>query len=195
MAAIQKLSQLKSRWGEHDGATIFGNSTVKVFWGGATDHEDLEAISAVCGMRDTWDHVRNPDGGKTKQPRQERAIPPERIRMLGPDQVLVLHRNTRPVIAGVEPIGSARLRGRPARPWRLPRPAPACGDPRSRPRAARPSPCPRLPPQPSRSLPLSRLARPAAVTAVPDYVPEEATPSWHAAAERLTRKARRLIGI
>ena len=108
MAAIQKLSQLKSRWGDHDGATIFGNSTVKVFWGGATDHDDLEAVSAVCGMRDTWDHVTSSDGTRTKQPRQERAVPPERIRMLGQDEVLVLHRSTRPVIARTEPVWDRR---------------------------------------------------------------------------------------
>ncbi len=104
MAAVQKLSQLKSRWGDHDGAVIFGNSTVKVFWGGATDHEDLEAVSAVCGMRDTWDHVSNSDGTRTKQPRQERAISPERIRMLKQNEVLILHRSTRPVIARAEPV-------------------------------------------------------------------------------------------
>ena len=128
MAAVQKLSQLYSRWGEHDGTTIFGNSTVKVFWGGATDHEDLEAISAVCGMRDTWDHVKDPDGGKTKQPRQERAIPPERIRMLGQNEVLVLHRSTRPVIARTEPVWERRgyeaARSAPA----LPAAARAAGD-------------------------------------------------------------------
>ena len=103
MAAVQGLPQL-SRWGEAEGKTIFKNSTVKVFGGGDTSHEDLEAISAVCGDRDTWDHVRSPDGGKTKQPRQERAIPPERIRMLGQNEVLVLHRSTRPVIARVTPV-------------------------------------------------------------------------------------------
>ena len=102
MAAVQGLPQL-SRWGEAEGKTIFKNSTVKIFGGGDTSHEDLEAISAVCGDRDTWDHVKAPDGGRTRQPRQERAIPPERIRMLGQNEVLVLHRSTRPVIARVTP--------------------------------------------------------------------------------------------
>ena len=178
MAAIQKLSQLKSRWGEHDGATIFGNSTVKVFWGGATDHEDLEAISAVCGMRDTWDHVRNPDGGKTKQPRQERAIPPERIRMLGPDQVLVLHRSTRPVVARVEPVWerrgyeAARLDTGAFRP-QAPQTAITSGR-----REAIPMP-PAAPAAIPQRDPAPALAGPSSVTPVPGYAPEEAAPSWH----------------
>ena len=130
MAAIQKLSQLYSRWGDHDGRTVFGNSTIKVFWGGATDHEDLEAVSAVCGMRDTWDHVTNSDGTKTKQPRQERAIPPEQIRMLAVNEVLILHRSTRPVIARTEPVWERRgyeaaPLGPGAFPWDLQAPQPA----------------------------------------------------------------------
>jgi type IV secretion system protein VirD4 len=180
MAAVQKLSQLKSRWGDHDGATIFGNSTVKVFWGGSTDHEDLEALSAVCGMRDTWDHVRNSDGSSTKQPRQERAVPPERIRMLRENEVLVLHRSTRPVIARVTPA------------WERPGyEAARLGSGAFRPRAAQPAitsgrreaiPMPAGPAaaigQPS---PVPELAGPAEAAAVPDYVPEEAIPSWQPA--------------
>jgi type IV secretion system protein VirD4 len=108
MAAIQALSQLRSRWGAEDGRTIFTNSTVKVIFGGFTDHEDLEAVSAVCGQRDTWDHVKGPGGSKTRAMRQERAIPPERIRMLGKFEALVLHRSTRPVFATVTPVWERR---------------------------------------------------------------------------------------
>lgn len=108
MAAIQALSQLRSRWGEEDGRTIFSNSTVKVIFGGFTDHQDLEAVSAVCGERDTWDRVKNSDGSKTKQPRQVRTVPPERIRMLGKFEALVLHRSTRPVFARVTPVWERR---------------------------------------------------------------------------------------
>lgn len=180
MAAVQKLSQLYSRWGEHDGRTILGNSTVKLFWGGSTDHDDLEAVSAVCGSVDTWDHTRNPDGSKTKTPRQERAFPPERIRMLGEGQVLVLHRSTRPVIAAVTPVwdrpGYERAEaGREA--FRAEEPQPAIA-------AARREAIP-MPPAPPRPVaapdPVPELAGPSAVTAVPDYAPEEAVPSWHMA--------------
>jgi type IV secretion system protein VirD4 len=104
MAAVQAMSQLRDRWGEQPGKTIFTNATVKVIYGGFTDHEDLEALSAVCGQRDTWDHHKSSDGSRTRSPRQERAVPPERIRMLGKWEVLVLHRSTRPVFARITPV-------------------------------------------------------------------------------------------
>ena len=178
MAAVQKLSQLYSRWGEHDGRTILGNSTVKIFWGGSTDHDDLEAVSAVCGMRDTWDHTRNPDGSKTRTPRQERAIPPERIRMLGEGQVLVLHRSTRPVIAAVTPVWGRRGYERAG----LGGPASALQPAQTAIGPGRREAIP-MPPAPPAAIPRQdpapALAGPAAVTPVPDYAPEEAVPSWH----------------
>lgn len=103
-AAVQSFHQLISRWGESDGKTIAGNSTIKVFYGGDTDYDNLEAISAACGEQDTWDEVTDDEGRKTKQPRQERVIPPSRIRLLKKGEVLVLHRSTRPVIAKVTPV-------------------------------------------------------------------------------------------
>jgi type IV secretion system protein VirD4 len=103
-AGLQALSQLTARWGEHDGQTIFTNMTVKVIGGGFTYHDELERLSAVCGDVDTWDEVKAPDGGKTKQHRQERLYPPERIRQLARWHVLVLHRSTRPVEAVITPV-------------------------------------------------------------------------------------------
>jgi type IV secretion system protein VirD4 len=104
IAGIQALSQLPARWGEHDARTIRTNFTVKVIGGGFTDDAELEALSAVCGMRDTWDHTRHPDGSRTKTPRQERLFPPERIRMLDQWHLLVVHRNTRPVETVITPV-------------------------------------------------------------------------------------------
>lgn len=103
-AGLQALSQLPARWGEHDGQTIFTNMTVKVVGGGFTDHGELERLSAVCGDVDTWDEVKAPDGGKTKQHRTERLYPPERIRQLARWHALVLHRSTRPVEAVITPV-------------------------------------------------------------------------------------------
>jgi hypothetical protein len=108
MACVQADSQLTSRWGEHDAKTMKTNFTVKVIGGGFTDPGELEALSVMCGNRDTWDHVHNSDGSKTKQPRQERLFPPERIRMLAPWHALVLHRNTRPVEVTVTPVWDRR---------------------------------------------------------------------------------------
>ena len=107
-ACVQADSQIVSRWGEHDAKTMRTNFTVKVIGGGFTDPGELEALSVMCGDRDTWDHVHHPDGSKTRQPRQERLFPPERIRMLPPWRALVLHRNTRPAETAVTPVWDRR---------------------------------------------------------------------------------------
>jgi hypothetical protein len=107
-ACVQADSQLVSRWGEQDAKTMKTNFTVKVIGGGFTDPAELEALSVMCGDRDTWDHVHHPDGSRTRQPRQERLFPPERIRMLPPWHALVLHRNTRPAEAAVTPVWDRR---------------------------------------------------------------------------------------
>lgn len=165
MAAVQALSQLAARWGEHDGKTIFTNATVKVVFGGHTDAADLEAMSAVCGMRDTWDHVKAPDGGRTRQPRQERAVPAERIRMLTRGEALILHRSTRPVIGRVTPVwdrpGYERAAPGEAFPARVPEAQPAIGERRE------PIALPAAPPAPP------ALDSPASVP-----VPEEEVPQW-----------------
>ena len=179
IAGIQALSQLAARWGEHDAKTIRTNFTVKVIGGGFTDDAELESLSAVCGMRDTWDHTRNPDGSKTRTPRQERLFPPERIRMLKQWHLLVVHRNTRPAETVVTPV------------WDLPgyrkadlpgqvypgygQAQPAIEAPR---REAIPMPG-AAPSAVAQQPPVPALAGPSAVTPVPDYAPEEAVPSWH----------------
>lgn len=181
MAAVQGISQLLSRWGDHDGRTIKKLSTIKLFWGGDTDAADLEEISAVCGMRDTWDHTRNPDGSKTKTPRQERAVPPERIRKLGPGEVLVLHRSTRPVIAKVAHVWDRRGYQRAGVAGGVPARDAAPGQaaieaPR---REAIPVP-PAAPAGIGRREPAPALDSPSGAYAVPSYPPadlEEVT--WH----------------
>jgi type IV secretion system protein VirD4 len=174
MAAVQAVSQLHSRWGEADGKTIFKNSTIKLFWGGDTSHDDLEAISAVCGERDTWDHSKNSDGGKTKTPGKERTVPPERLRMLGENQVLVLHRSTRAVFARVTPVWHRRGY-QPAdltEPAFTPRPAQLAIT--SGRREAIPVP-PAPPSAVERAAPVPELSSPV-LTPGPC---EEAVPSWH----------------
>lgn len=96
LAAVQSPSQLKQCWGEHGGRIVWDNATCKLIFGGLTGHEDLEAISAVCGERDTYDTVKGADGRKTRQPRQQRTVQIERIRLLPAGTALVLYRATRP---------------------------------------------------------------------------------------------------
>ena len=179
IAGIQALSQLPARYGEHDAKTIRTNFTVKVIGGGFTDEGELESLSSICGMRDTWDHVKSPDGGKTKQPRQERLFPPERIRMLRQWHVLLVHRNTRPVEAVIKPVwdlpGYQQADLTEAfSPYEVPQPAieAACREAIAMP--------PAPPSAVEAAVPVPALAGPSSVTPVPDYAPEEATPSWHA---------------
>jgi hypothetical protein len=114
ITGVQSPAQLASRWGEHGAKTIRDNATVQLILRGRNDHAELEALSAVCGERDTWHHSRGPDGRKTRQPGKERLFPPERIRTLKPWQAVLLHRSTRPLLARLEPA------------WKLPgyKPAP-----------------------------------------------------------------------
>jgi type IV secretory pathway TraG/TraD family ATPase VirD4 len=178
IAGIQALSQLPARWGEHDAKTIRTNFTVKVIGGGFTDEAELESLSAVCGMRDTWDHTRHPDGSKTKTPRQERLFPPERIRMLEQWHLLVVHRNTRPaetVITPVWDLPGYQRADLPAGDFSMQQAQPAITAPR---REAIPMPAAAPRPVGQRN-PVPELAGPASVTPVPDFAPEEAIP-WHA---------------
>jgi type IV secretory pathway TraG/TraD family ATPase VirD4 len=96
LAACQSPSQLKQCWGEHGGRIVWDNATCKLIFGGLTGHEDLEAISAVCGERDTYDTVKGPDGKKARQQRQERTVKIEQIRLIPPGKALALYRATRP---------------------------------------------------------------------------------------------------
>ena len=170
IACVQADSQLTSRWGEHDAKTMKTNFTVKVIGGGFTDPGELEALSVMCGDRDTWDHVRHPDGSRTRQPRQERLFPPERIRLLPAWRALVLHRNTRPVVAAVTPVWDRRGYD-PARP--VPAPAAPAGQPAIEAPRREPIAPPYTPPP----------ARDTAPVPVPVPVPRfcEEEPAWHAA--------------
>lgn len=161
-AGLQALSQLTARWGEHDGQTIFTNMTVKVIGGGFTDHGELERLSAVCGDVDTWDEVKAPDGGKTRQPRQARLYPPERIRQLARWHVLVLHRTTRPVEAVITPVWERKGYDRAATgtgAFTLPAAQPAIEAPRREP----------IPLPPAR--PAVEDTKPASIPAIPEEVP------------------------
>ena len=104
ITGVQSPAQLAQRWGEHGAKTIRDNATVKLILRGRDDHTELEPLSAMCGMRDTWHHVKNADGSKTRQPGTERVFPPERIRTLKPWQAILLHRSTRPLIARLTPV-------------------------------------------------------------------------------------------
>ena len=181
VACVQADSQLVSRWGEHDARTMRTNFTVKVIGGGFNDPAELEALSLMCGDRDTWDHAKNADGSKTRTPRQERLFPPERIRLLRDWHALVLHRNTRPVETVITPVWDLpgyQKAGLPGQdfPGREYEQAAIEAPPR---REAIPMPGGQ-PCAVTAAIPHPALSGPESVTAVPDYAPEEAVKSWHA---------------
>lgn len=102
-AGIQSYSQLRSVWGRDDGDTIRSASPVEVIFGGEKRRDDLEALSAVIGDRDTWHHVRS-SGGKTKQPGSERLMPPEALHRLAKGKAVILAPECRPVLAAIPAI-------------------------------------------------------------------------------------------
>jgi type IV secretion system protein VirD4 len=104
ITGVQSPAQLTARWGENGARTIRDNATVQLILRGKSDPDELEKLSKLCGQRDTWHHVKNPDGSKTRQPGKEPLFPPERIRTLKPWEAIVLHRSTRPLIARLTPV-------------------------------------------------------------------------------------------
>jgi type IV secretion system protein VirD4 len=129
ITGFQSRSQLNDLYGENGARTLWNNAGVKPIFGGFTDETHLEAFSRVCGTRDTWHQVKNPDGTKTRQPATEPLFPPERIRLIGDKktEALILHHRTRPFVA--EPQMVWDLPGyRRAQPGWAP-PAPAAPEP------------------------------------------------------------------
>lgn len=91
LIGVQSWSQLADRWGDDGGRTIW-NNTIKVVFGGFTDPQDLEDLSMLCGQQTVTGTL--PDGTRTE--RTVPVFPPERIRLIGDRQALLLHPRTRP---------------------------------------------------------------------------------------------------
>jgi hypothetical protein len=117
LIAIQSPFQLRERWGEAAAETVWNNSNVTVVFGGLKVDGDLQGISGLCGERD--EHIRTHTRGASghsvsRTPRRIPVMAPSQIRQIRNLQVLVLHRNTRPVIAKVRPVWKGRdVRGVP----------------------------------------------------------------------------------
>lgn len=100
VAGFQTVHQLEVGWGTGSQAdTILSLFTSKIFAGGMTSPAELERVSVVCGERDTW---RREGGGKSRS--TERLFPPERLRLMPDFNVLVMHRNAKPVQVVVRPV-------------------------------------------------------------------------------------------
>jgi hypothetical protein len=125
VTGFQSRSQLDTLYGEQGARTVWNNAGVKLIFGGFTDETHLKAFSDVCGTRDTWHHVKNPDGSKTRQPGTEPLFPPERIRLIGDKktEALVLHHRTRPFLAGPQMVWDLPGYQRAEPGWAPPAPA------------------------------------------------------------------------
>lgn len=123
VTGFQSPAQIAARWGDHAAQAIRDNASVQLVMGGHTNPAELEALSAVCGNRDTWEQVKGP-GGTTRSPKTERLYPPERLRTLPAWHAVLLHRSARPVTVKLTPVWQRKGYQR-APAWAGPQPAPA----------------------------------------------------------------------
>ena len=98
----QSISGLEAAWGEKDARAILTNSA-KLVLGGHSDPAELTALSLICGRRDTWRAVKNPDGSASRQPDTELLWPEERIKAIGERRGLYLDASVRSVLLGLTP--------------------------------------------------------------------------------------------
>ncbi len=96
----QSVSQLRARWGDHDGATIRSASPVEVILGG----EKTEDLSAVFDQRDTWADTRDSSGAKTRTPGSEPLLPPGALRVMRKGRAAILLPECKPVLADLPAI-------------------------------------------------------------------------------------------
>jgi len=117
LIAIQSPSQLRERWGEAAAETVWNNANVTLAFGGLKVDRDLQALSGLCGERDERVRTHTWGVGGRSVSRTVRRIPviaPSQIRQIRNFQVLILHRNTRPILAKVQPVWKRRdVRGNP----------------------------------------------------------------------------------
>jgi type IV secretion system protein VirD4 len=115
-AVAHGTSQLKGRWGDHGGQTVWDTCGTKILLGGISDTGTLEQASAMCGS------VVLGEPGELPVP----VIPPDLIRALPDWRALVIRMNLAPVVVKIRPAWK-RLDYRLRRfaPARTPRPAAA----------------------------------------------------------------------
>lgn len=88
LIAAQSRAQLRDAWGDDGAATIWSTAAIKMTFGGDMDVSSLEDLSTLCGARSAE------YGATAKLP----VLTPDEIRTLPDGDVLILRRNTAPVI-------------------------------------------------------------------------------------------------
>ena len=113
VAVVHGTSQLEERWGEYGGKTVWACCGTKIFLGGISDADTLEAVSKLCGSVVI---------GDTDTPVQ--VVPPELVRALPNWRALVIRMNLTPAIVKIRPAWK-RLDYRLGRSASVPAPRPA----------------------------------------------------------------------
>ena len=93
IAVAHGTSQLKDRWGEFGGQTVWDTCGTKILLGGLSDTETLEEASKLCGTV-----VIGPDGDQPVP-----VVPPEFLRGLPDWRALVIRMNLNPLIVKIRP--------------------------------------------------------------------------------------------
>lgn len=107
MPVLQSLAQARSKWGEHQAATIWDAAIVKILLGGASSPRDLEDVSALIGEHDeTTDSISSDrHGGRSvsRSTRRVRILPPNVLRTLPTGVGVVLLRTVPAIVATLRP--------------------------------------------------------------------------------------------
>ena len=93
-AVAHGTSQLKERWGEYGGQTVWDTCGTKILLGGISDAETLRQASEMCGTV-----ILGEPGEQPPVP----VIPPELIRALPDWRALVIRMNLSPVVVKIRP--------------------------------------------------------------------------------------------
>ena len=92
-AVAHATSQLKERWGEFGGKTVWNTCGTKILLGGLSDIDTLNEFSELCGTVVI--------GGRDEQPVP--VAPPDFIRTLPDLRALIIRMNYQPVVVKVRP--------------------------------------------------------------------------------------------
>ena len=105
LLAAQTIAQLRAKFGKDDGDTIRSACPVEVIFGGEKRTEDLADLSKVIGDVDTWHHVTDASGAKTRSPSAPQPLmPPEALHRLKKGRAVILLPECRPVLADLPAI-------------------------------------------------------------------------------------------
>ena len=107
IAVLQSLAQARSRWGEHDGASIWDAASVKIILGGGSNARDLQDLGSLIGERDdhtqAWSHDSHGLRTLTTNVRRVPILDTGRLRTLPFGTAILLLRTARPIILDMHP--------------------------------------------------------------------------------------------